>query len=154
MSVSLQGNGYDEVRVIAGDKLVLRVRAHDPAGIKRIMVQCFQYSLSSANRIKTAVGEAVISPDESFAVNTFEVPVHIPGNAALGKWGVQVIEFTNSKGFKTAFYRGQGKFDNVSFEVTAPPRNEDHPLEFNGVEIAETSGSREDFMQRSRRFQN
>jgi hypothetical protein len=137
MSVSLQGSNYDDFRVVAGERLVLRVRAHDPAGIKRIVVQCFQYSLSSANRIKTAVGESTISPDEGFAVNTFEVGVLIPENAGIGKWGVQVIEFTNSKGFKTTFYRGQGKFDNVSFEVIPPPRNEDHPLEFNGIEIAE-----------------
>ena len=137
MSVSLQGSNYDDFRVVAGEKLVLRVRAHDPAGIKRIVVQCFQFSLSSANRIKTAVGEATISPDEGFAVNTFEVGVLIPENAGIGKWGVQVIEFTNSKGLKTSFYRGQGKFDNISFEVIPPPRNEDHPLEFKGIEIAE-----------------
>lgn len=137
MPVNLQGSTYDDVRVVAGDKLVLRVRAHDPAGIKRIAVQCFQYSLASANRVKTAVGEATMLPDDSVAVTTFEVEVLIPENAAIGKWGVQVIEFTNTKGFKTSFYRGQGKFDNVSFEVIAPPRNEDHPLEFNGVEIAE-----------------
>ena len=137
MSVSLQGNGYEDIRVVAGERLVLRVRAHDPAGIKRIFVQCFQFSLSSANRTKTAIGEAAINPDESFAVNTFEVPVLIPQNAGLGKWGVQVIEFTNTKGFKTTFYRGQDKFDNVAFEVISPPRNEDRPLEFNGVEIAQ-----------------
>jgi hypothetical protein len=137
MSATLQGSGYEDVRVVAGEKLVLRVRAHDPAGITKIFVQCFQFSLVSANRVKTAVGEASISPDEAFSVSTFDVPVQIPENAALGKWGVQLIEFTNSKGFKTAFYRGQGKFDNVAFEVISPPRNEDRPLEFNGVEIAE-----------------
>ena len=137
MSATLQGNGYEDVRVVAGEKLVLRVRAHDPAGITRIFVQCFQFSLASANRVKTAVGEASILPDEAFSVSAFDVPVQIPENAALGKWGVQLIEFTNSKGFKTGFYRGQGKFDNVAFEVVSPPRNEDRPLEFDGVEIAE-----------------
>ena len=137
MSATLQGNGYEEVRVVAGEKLILRVRAHDPAGIKRIFIQCFQFSLASANRVKTAVGEASILPDQTFSVTVFDVPVQIPENAALGKWGVQLIEFTNSKGFKTAFYRGQGKFDNVAFEVISPPRNEDRPLEFGGVEIAE-----------------
>ena len=137
MSASLQASGYDDIQVVAGERLVLRVRAHDPAGIRKIFVQCFQFSLASANRIKVAVGDVVISPDESFSVNTFEVPVLIPENAGVGKWGVQVNEFTNNKGFKTTFYRGQGKFDNVSFEVIPPPRNEDTPLEFNGVEIAE-----------------
>ena len=137
MSGTSQGSGYEEVRVVAGEKLVLRVRAHDPAGIKKIFVQCFQFSLASGNRAKTAVGEASVEPDDSFTVNIFDVPVLIPENAGIGKWGVQVIEFTNSKGFKTTFYRGQGKFDNVSFEVISPPCNEDRPLEFNGVEIAE-----------------
>ena len=84
MSATLHGSGYEDVRVVAGEKLVLRVRAHDPAGITKIFVQCFQFSLSSANRIKTAVGEASISPDEAFSVTTFDVPVHIPENAALG----------------------------------------------------------------------
>ena len=137
MSATLQGSGYEEVRVVAGEKLVLRVRANDPAGITKIFVQCFQFSLASANRVKTAVGETSISPDETFSVTAFDVPVQIPENAALGKWGVQLIEFTNSKGTKTGFYRGQGKFDNLAFEVISPPRNEDRPLEFNGIEIAE-----------------
>ena len=137
MSATLQGSGYEDVRVVAGEKLVLRVRANDPAGITRIFVQCFQFSLASANRVKTAVGEASISADDTFSVTAFDVPVQIPENAALGKWGVQLIEFTNSKGFKSAFYRGQGKFDNVAFEVISPPRNEDRPLEFDGVEIAD-----------------
>jgi hypothetical protein len=136
MSVSLQGSGSDDIRVVAGERLVLRVRAHDPAGITKIFVQCFQFSMSSSARTKLAVGEAIISPEEGFRLNTFDVCVRIPDNAGLGKWGIQVIEFTNSKGFRTSFYRGQGKFDNVSFEVVAPPRNEDQPLEFNGVEIA------------------
>ena len=139
MSATLQGSGYEDVRVVAGETLVLRVRAHDPAGITRIFVQCFQFSLVSANRVKTAMGEASISADDAFSLNAFDVPVHIPENAALGKWGVQLIEFTNSKGFKTGFYRGQGKFDNVAFDVVSPPRNEDRPLEFDGVEIAERS---------------
>ena len=137
MSATLQGSGYEEVRVVAGEKLILRVRANDPAGIARIFVQCFQFSLASANRVKTAVGEASISGDDTFSVTAFDVPVQIPENAALGKWGVQLIEFTNSKGTKTGFYRGQGKFDNVAFEVISPPRNEDRPLEFSGIEIAE-----------------
>ena len=33
MSVSLQASGSEDVRVTAGEKLVLRVRAFDPAGI-------------------------------------------------------------------------------------------------------------------------
>jgi hypothetical protein len=47
-----------------------------------------------------------------------------------------LIEFTNGRGFKTSFYRGHGKFDNVVFEVVAQPAKEDELLRFDGVEIA------------------
>ena len=136
MSVSLMANGSDDVRVIAGDKLVLRVNAYDPNGIAKILVQCFQFSMATSHKAKLAVGEFIIPPEKSFSESSFEVTIAIPENAALGKWGVQLIEFTNSRGYKSSFYRGHGKFDNIVFEVIPPPSKEDELLRFNGVEIA------------------
>src|SRR5215216_2968514 len=136
MSVSLMANGSDDVRVIAGDKLVLRVNAYDPNGIARILVQCFQFSMATSHKTKLAVGELIIPPEKAFADSSFEVTIAIPDNAALGKWGVQLIEFTNSRGYKSSFYRGHGKFDNIVFEVIPPPSKEDELLRFSGVEIA------------------
>ena len=136
MSVSLMANGSDDVRVIAGDKLVLRVNAYDPNGIARILVQCFQFSMATSHKTKLAVGEVIIPPEKAFSESSFEVSIAIPENAALGKWGVQLIEFTNSRGYKSSFYRGHGKFDNIVFEVIPPPSKEDELLRFNGVEIA------------------
>jgi hypothetical protein len=136
MSVSLMANGSDDVRVIAGDKLVLRVNAYDPNGIAKILVQCFQFSMATSHKTKLAVGEVSIPPEKAFSESSFEVTIAIPENAALGKWGVQLIEFTNSRGYKSSFYRGHGKFDNIVFEVIPPPSKEDELLRFNGVEIA------------------
>jgi hypothetical protein len=136
MSVSISGNVSSDIQVVAGEKLVLRVRAWDPAGIKRIFVQCFQFSIGSSSRTKLASGEMLVAADQSFSVSSFDVAIEIPENAALGKWGIQMVEFTNSRGYKTSFYRGQAKFDDVAFEVVAPPRREDQLLEFEGVEIS------------------
>lgn len=91
--------------------------------------------MAHSNRVKIAEGEAVLSPEESFTEHVFDISVEIPENAALGKWGVQMIEFTNGRGYKTSFYRGQGKFDGLVFEVVAPPTKEDEMLQFNGVEL-------------------
>ncbi|HET8675124.1 MAG TPA: hypothetical protein VFO63_05010 [Blastocatellia bacterium] len=136
MSLSFQENGAGDAQVVAGEKLVLRVRAYDPAGISRIYVQCFQFSMAASNRMKLAVGEAIIAPEDGVSRDAFEVPVQIPDNASIGKWGVQMVEFTNGRGYKTSFYRGQGKFDTIVFEVVSPPSKEDELLCFNGVEIA------------------
>jgi len=136
MSVSLGLNGSTDVRVIAGESLALRIAAYDPNGISRIFVQCFQFSMASSNKIKLAVGEVSITPEQSYAQTSFDVTIPIPENAALGKWGVQLIEFTNQRGYKTSFYRGHGKFDKVVFEVVPPPSKEDELLRFDGVEIA------------------
>ena len=136
MSVSLMANGSEDVRVIAGDKLVLRVNAYDPNGIAKILVQCFQFSMATSHKTKLAVGEFVVPSEKAFSDSSFEVTIAIPENAALGKWGVQLIEFTNSRGYKSSFYRGHGKFDNIVFEVIPPPSKEDELLRFNGVEIA------------------
>lgn len=136
MSLSFQENGAGDAQVVAGDRLVLRVRAYDPAGISRIYVQCFQFSMAASNRTKLAVGEVTIAPEDGVSRDAFEVPVQIPDNASIGKWGVQMVEFTNGRGYKTSFYRGQGKFDTIVFEVVSPPSKEDELLCFNGVEIA------------------
>ncbi len=136
MSVSLQENVQEDVQVVAGDTLVLRVSAHDPSGIRKIFVQCYQFSMASSNKIKLAVGEAVVPEAEMYTRKVFEISVKIPDNAALGKWGVQQIQFTNGRGYKTSFYRGQGKCDNIVFDVVPPPTKEDELLQFNSVEIA------------------
>lgn len=136
MSLSLAPNGSTDIRVVAGENLVLRIAAYDPNGVSRIFVQCFQFSMASSNKAKLAVGEVAIAPEQGFSQTSFDVTIPIPENAALGKWGVQVIEFTNQRGYKSSFYRGHGKFDNVVFEVVPPPTKEDELLRFDGVEIA------------------
>jgi hypothetical protein len=136
MSVSVGINGAADVRVIAGDELVLRVAAYDPNGIRKIFVQCYQFSTASSSKLKLAVGETSLAQDQSLSQTNFDVIIPIPENAALGKWGVQLIEFTNKRGYKSSFYRGHGKFDNVVFEVVPPPTKEDELLRFDGVEIA------------------
>jgi hypothetical protein len=136
MSVSLGMNGSADVRVVAGESLSLRIAAYDPNGISRIFVQCFQFSMASSSKAKLAVGEVVVLPEQSYSQTSFDVTVPIPENAALGKWGVQLIEFTNQRGYKSSFYRGHGKFDNVVFEVVPPPSKEDELLRFDGVEIS------------------
>ena len=136
MSLSFQENGDGDAQVVAGEKLTLRIRAYDPAGISRIYIQCFQFSMAASNRTKLAIGEVRISREEGLSRDAFEVPVEIPENASIGKWGVQMVEFTNGRGYKTSFYRGQGKFDSIVFEVVSPPSKEDELLCFNGVEIA------------------
>ena len=140
MSVSLGMNGSAGTRVVAGDQLVLRITAYDPNGISRIFVQCFQFSTASSSKAKLAIGEVSLQAEQSDSASSFEVAVAIPENAALGKWGVQQIEFTNRRGYKSSFYRGHGKFDNVVFDVVAPPSKEDELLRFDGVEISNRGG--------------
>jgi hypothetical protein len=136
MSVSVGINGAAGIRVIAGENLVLRVAAYDPNGISKIFIQCYQFSMASSAKLKLAIGETSLESGESLAQASFDVIIPIPENAALGKWGVQLIEFTNKRGYKSSFYRGHGKFDNVVFEVVPPPSKEDELLRFDGVEIA------------------
>jgi len=121
--------------VATGDILVLRIFAHDPAGIAEIVVQCFQFSMGSSNKAKLATGRLLVPDSDNFK-RAFEVGVPIPENAAFGKWGIQMIEFTNCRGYKSSFYRGQDKFDGVAFDVVAPATREDRPLRLEGVEIA------------------
>jgi len=135
MSVSLMENNSAEMRVITGDKLVLRVAVYDPHGIGKIFIQCFQFSMGSSSKAKLAAGELLVPVEEAFQRKSFEVLVPIPENAALGKWGVQMIEFTNLRGYKSSFYRGHDKFDNIVFEVVPPPSKEDELLHFSGVEF-------------------
>jgi len=135
MAVDFHSKGAS-ARIAAGDVLILRIEAYDPTGISRIVVQCFQFSMSTTNKVKLAVGEINVRPDEALSQTVFEIGVPLPENAALGKWGVQMIEFTNGRGYKVSFYRGQGKFDDLVFEMVAPPKKEDSPLILNSVEIA------------------
>ena len=135
MSISIVGDA-GELRVTAGARVTFRLSAYDPSGISRIYVQCFQFSMTSSTRAKMATGEVHLKPREAPPDRLFEVSVVIPENAAPGKWGVQLIEFTNGRGFKTSFYRGHGKFDHVVFEVVPQPAKEDELLRFDGVEIA------------------
>jgi len=136
MSVSLGLNGSAEVRVVAGESLLLRIAAYDPNGISRIFVQCFQFSMASSSKAKLAVGELLVPLEQSYIQSSFDVTIPIAENTALGKWGVQLIEFTNQRGYKSSFYRGHGKFDNVVFEVVPPKSKEDELLRFDGIEIA------------------
>ena len=136
MSVSLGINGSTDVRVVAGENLVLRIAAYDPNGLSKIFVQCFQFSMATSSKTKLAVGEVSITSEQRFSRSSFDVSISIPENATLGKWGIQLIEFTNQRGYKSSFYRGHGKFDNVVFEVVPPPSKEDELLRFDGVEIA------------------
>ena len=135
MSVSLVENNSDGARVAAGERLVLRVNAFDPNGISKIYIQCFQFSMGNSIKAKLASGELLVPDEEACARKTFEVTVPIPENAALGKWGVQTIEFTNRRGYKTCFYRGHDKFDTLVFEVVSPPSKADELLHFGGVEF-------------------
>jgi hypothetical protein len=136
MSFTLVANGTDDLRVVAGERVTFRLNAYDPCGISRIYVQCFQFSMASSNKAKMATGEIIFRAREGLPETSFEVAVSIPENAAPGKWGVQLIEFTNGRGFKTSFYRGHGKFDNVVFEVLPQAAREDELLRFDSVEIA------------------
>jgi hypothetical protein len=142
MAVSLNTSGSEDVRVIAGEKLILRLRAYDPNGICKIFVQCFQFSTASTNKLKLAFGEILMPVEESLMYDTFEISVDFPDNVALGKWGIQLIEFTNGRGYKASFYRGQGKFDNILFEVVAPPSKEEELLQFTEIEIASDADAR------------
>jgi hypothetical protein len=136
MAMSIGINGGADVRVIAGDNLVLRVAAYDPNGISKIFVQCFQFSTASSAKLKLATGETVLASAQGSSGGSFDVIIPIPENAALGKWGIQLVEFTNKRGYKSSFYRGHGKFDHVVFDVVPPPTKEDELLRFDGVEIA------------------
>ncbi|HET9532446.1 MAG TPA: hypothetical protein VFQ92_18960 [Blastocatellia bacterium] len=136
MSITIHGNVNEDVQVATGERLTLRVKAYDPAGISKIFVQCYQFSMANTNRLKFASGELLVKQDDRFSQDSFNVEIQIPDNAALGKWGVQMIEFTNCRGYKTSFYRGQGKLDGIVFEVVSPPSKEDELLQFNGIEIA------------------
>ena len=141
MSVSLGINGSADVQVVAGESLVLRIAAYDPNGISKIFVQCFQFSMASSSKSKLAMGEVSVPLEQSYSQTSFDLTIPIPENAAFGKWGVQLIEFTNQRGYKSSFYRGHGKFDKVVFEVVPPPSKEDELLRFDGVEIAERGGA-------------
>ncbi len=136
MSAKPLRNDSDDLQIMAGGCFEFRVRAYDPAGISRVYVQCFPFGLTQGNKSKTAAGEILIPREKYYAEEIITITIHIPENAALGKWGVQMIEFTNGRGYRTSFYRGQGKFDHIAFEVIPRPTDEEAMLSFNVVEIA------------------
>jgi hypothetical protein len=125
-------------RVAAGDVLILRIAAYDQSGVSKVFVRCFQFSMTDASRMKVAVGEAVLRAEQPASEPAFvDVKVRIPHNAGLGNWGIQLIEFTNGKGYKHTFYRGQGKFDDIAFEVVPPLADENgRPVNLGMVQIA------------------
>lgn len=133
MSAMLQKNAT--IQVMTGDSLELRLKAYDPAGIRRVFVKCFPFTISQSNRAKLATGETHVPSEESYSQSVIPVTIQIPENAVLGKWGVQFVEFTSGRGSRTGFYRGQGKFDDIIFEVIARPIDEEEMLDFSGVEI-------------------
>lgn len=136
MSVSLRNESYEDATVTAGGVLVLRLGVFDPAGISRIFVQCFPFSIANSNKAKTAFGELLASSEEDFFGNLFDVEIQIPEDAILGKWGVQRVEFTNGRGQQMFFYRGQDKIDHIQFDVIARPIREDEQFSFSRIEVA------------------
>jgi hypothetical protein len=139
MSVSLRKESYEDAKVTTGGVLVLRLGAFDPAGISRIFVQCFPFSIANSNRAKAASGELFVSSEEGFFGNVFDVAIKIPEDAILGKWGVQRVEFTNGRGQQMFFYRGQDKIDHIQFDVIERPIRDDEQFSFSCIEVAASS---------------
>ena len=138
MSVSLQSERYEDAKVTTGGVLVLRLGVFDPAGINRIFVQCFPFSIANSNKAKTACGELFVSAAEGHAGNVFDVAIQIPEDAIIGKWGVQRVEFTNGRGQQMFFYRGQDKIDHIQFDVIERPMRDDEQFSFSCIEVAAT----------------
>lgn len=142
MSVSLQNERYEDAKVMTGGVLLLRLGVFDPTGISRIFVQCFPFSIANSNKSKSASGELLVSPEDDFAANVFDVEIQIPEDAILGKWGVQRVEFTNGRGQQMFFYRGQDKIDHIQFDVVARPIRDDEQFTFSCIEVAAASKPR------------
>jgi hypothetical protein len=85
MSVSLRNETYEDAQVTTGGVLVLRLGVFDPAGISRIFVQCFPFSIANSNRAKTASGEFLVSSEQGASRDAFDVEIQIPEDAILGK---------------------------------------------------------------------
>jgi hypothetical protein len=139
MSVSLRDDSYEDAKVTMGGVLVLRLAVFDPAGINRIFVQCFPFSIANSNKSKTASGELFISAEEGLPRNVFDVAIQIPEDAIVGKWGVQRVEFTNGRGQQMFFYRGQDKIDHIQFDVIPRPMRDDEQFSFSCIEVAAES---------------
>lgn len=143
MSVSPRNESYEDAQVTTGGVLVLRLGVFDPSGISRIFVQCFPFSIANSNKAKTASGELVVSSEDDFTSNVFDVEIQIPEDAILGKWGVQRVEFTNGRGQQMVFYRGQDKIDHIQFDVIARPILDNEQFSFSCIEVAAGSQSRQ-----------
>jgi hypothetical protein len=142
MSVSLRNESYEDAKVTTGGVLVLRLGVFDPAGISRIFVQCFPFSIANSNKAKAASGELLVSSEDELSSNVFDVEIQIPEDAILGKWGVQRVEFTNGRGQQMFFYRGQDKIDHIQFDVIARPIRDDEQFSFSCIEVATASQPR------------
>lgn len=142
MSRSLNNESYEDAQITTGGVLVLRFGVFDPAGISRIVVQCFPFSIANSNKAKTACGELLVPSEESPSRDVFDVEIQIPEDAIPGKWGVQRVEFTNGRGHQMSFYRGQDKIDHIQFDVIARPLREDEQFSFSNIELTAANQSR------------
>jgi hypothetical protein len=122
-------------RVVVGDTLTLEIKAQDPAGIREITVDCYAFSLWNSTRTKTASGSYRAEQLELGRVEPFRIDIRVPEDAAVGQWGVRSIRFVNGRNVVQTFYRGQGRFDSVVFEVLPLPAELEDSLRFEGVDI-------------------
>lgn len=122
-------------RVVVGDTLVLEIKAQDPAGIREIIVDCYAFSLWNSTRSKSATGTFVADVIETYRKEPYRIEVRIPEDAAIGQWGIRSIRFVNGRNTAHTFYRGQGRFDSVVFEVLPLPAELEDSLRFDGVSI-------------------
>ena len=129
MSVSVAGP-----KVVAGETLILEIRANDPTGIKRVTVECYHFSLWNSTRCKTALGEytAAGTPENH---GRYRVAIPIPEDAATGQWGIKTVRFVNGRNYVATFYRGQGRFDSVVFDVVNRRPEPENFLRFEGVDV-------------------
>ena len=122
-------------RVVVGDTLTLEIKAQDPSGIKEISVDCYAFSLWNSTRTKTATGSFRAERLEPGRAEPYRIEIRVPEDAAIGQWGVRSIRFVNGRNAAQTFYRGQGRFDAVVFEVLPLPAELEESLRFEGVDI-------------------
>ena len=122
-------------QVVVGDTLVLDIKAQDPAGIREITVDCYAFSIWNSTRTKTAFGSYLCDHPVTSPSRLYRIEVRMPEDAAIGQWGIRSIRFVNGKNSAHTFYRGQGRFDSVVFEVLPLPAELDDSLRFDGVDI-------------------
>jgi hypothetical protein len=122
-------------RVVVGDTLTLEIKAQDPAGIREISIDCYAFSLWNSTRTKTASASFRAERLEPGRTEPYRIEIRVPEDAAIGQWGVRSIRFVNGRNLVQTFYRGQGRFDSVVFEVLPLPAELEDSLRFEGVDI-------------------